>query len=123
MGKKHKLRMTRPEFMGVMTGEEGMSRESLARVCGDGAEMGYVVYTAIMDADVNFADILSAHNDGESIAITFRSRAIAERVVNSREDVVIRYGSHSYVTRMKNHGSYVIVRAELLPEPEEEKDE
>lgn len=124
MSKKHKLNTTRPEFlMNLMTGGDNdfdaLTTSDMKRHICDNGHISYCVYTALMEANIDKHDIVSTNDDGESIAITFRSKKIAKSVRDMCKDAVVRYGESKYQVRMKVRDNHLIAEvSEVNPDEE-----
>lgn len=105
------MKTTRPEFLlSLMAGGDvsALTMGNMKRHLCDMNHISYCVYTALMDADVDMDDILATNDDGESIAITFRSKKIAKAVRDLCKDTVVRYGSTEYQVKLKVRDNHLI---------------
>jgi len=61
-----------------------------------------------MAANIDQDDILATNDDGESIAVTFRSKKMAKAVRDLCRDTVVRYGSTNYIVKLKVRDNHLI---------------
>lgn len=122
--KAHKLKTTRPEFLlELMTGGDydALDMDNMKKALHDTNALCYCVYTVLMEADIDKADIESMNNDGESIAITFRKKSIATEVKTLCNKEVVRYGKHKYKVKLKARDKHLIAEVKRLePDPVDE---
>lgn len=121
MSKQHKMKTTRPEFLlSLMTGGDPseLTMASMRRHIYDLNHISYCVYTALLKADIDMDDIIGTNDDGESIAITFRSKKIAKTVRELCEDTVVRYGKTKYQVKLKVRDNNIVGEVKALSEEE-----
>lgn len=119
MAKRHKMKTTRPEFLlNLMTGGSisELTTSDMKRHMYDLSHISYCVYTALMAADIDKDDIVSTSDDGESIAIAFKSKKIAKRVKDLCEDTTVRYGNIKYQVKLKVRDNYLIGEVKAIEE-------
>jgi len=122
LAKPHKMKTTRPEFLlDLMTGGtntiESITTDDIKKHLCDYSPLSYCVYSALMIADIDRDDIISSSSDGESIAITFRSKKIAKHIMELSDDCVVRYGTAAYQVHLKLRDNHII--AEVTPAKKE----
>lgn len=123
MSRKHKMKTTRPEFLlNLITGGDAseLTMGNMKRHLCDTNHLSYCVYTALMAADIDQDDILATNDDGESIAITFRSKKIAKSVRDLCEDTVVRYGNTNYQVKLKVRDNHLIGEVTAIEDDDEE---
>ena len=74
-----------------------------------------------MEANIDKADVDHMYNDGESIAVTFRSKKKAKEVKDVCNKEIVRYGSHHYRAKLKVMAEHLICEAERIDEDDDEE--
>jgi len=115
--------MMRPEFLlGLMGGNVGeLTMDSMRKTLEDTTPLCYVTYTVLMEANIDKADVDHMYNDGESIAVTFRSKKKAKEVKDVCNKEIVRYGSHHYRAKLKVMAEHLICEAERIDEDDDEE--
>lgn len=115
MSGKYKLDVTRPEFMLQMMSDGDVDRldnSSMKKVLYDTSTLSYVVYTAMMETDPKKAEFEDIINDGESIAVRFKSKSQAKKVAAACDNKKVRYGFGKYIISTKVRDNYTIFTVE-----------
>ncbi|MCM1233540.1 MAG: hypothetical protein NC489_25780 [Ruminococcus flavefaciens] len=86
----------------------------------DTNHISYCVYTALMAANIDQDDILATTDDGESIAVTFRSKKMAKAVRDLCKDTIVRYGSTNYQVKLKVRDNHLIGEVKAVEDEDDD---
>ena len=119
MGREHKLKLTRPEFLRKILTEGDDHRDireaDLIQLMNQGNALPYCSYTAIMELDMDPADMIYIGIDEEgTVAMKLSSKELARRVKQQKHKEIISMGIHRYRMHVKTSGAYVFVTVEEL---------
>ena len=102
---------------GLMGGKiDSLDGDRARYVLYDTSTVSYVVYTVLMEADINRKDIVDMNVDEDSVAITFRKKSVAETVRSLCNRELVRYGDWCYRVRLKVKGNHLIANVEEVEE-------
>ena len=124
--KRNKLKTTRPQFLSKLINDgsiDDLTMEIMKRSMYDTNELCYCVYTVLMEADLDLADIASMDNDGEAIAITFKNKQIAKSVAETCNKELVRYGNYIYKVKLKLRDKYIIATVQIEERLDTDEDE
>ena len=122
MVKKHKLNVTRPEFLlNLMTGGDvdALTMQNMKKSLHDTTPLCYCVYTALMEADIHLDNIEAMYNDGESIAVTFYNKNTAKEVKELCNKEIVRYGSKQYKVKLKVRDKHLVAEVSEIESDED----
>ena len=107
-----------------MTGGDvdALTMQNMKKSLRDTTPLCYCTYTVLMEADIDQDDVESMNNDGESIAITFRSKSVAKQAREICNKEVVRYGSKKYQVKLKLRDRHLISEVKEI-EPNDGDDE
>lgn len=123
MGRKHKLNVTRPEFLLRMMSDGDVDRlddDNMKKALYDTSTLSYVVYTVLMEANLKQSDIYEVTNDGESIAVRLESKGIAKKTAEICNKEQVRFGHHMYKVHVKVRDKYLVFTMDQMDDDEEE---
>ena len=122
--KKHKLKLTRPDFLLELMGgdPDNLSTGSMRLCMSDTTPLCYCVYTVLMEADIDPDDVLTMNNDGESIGIKFKSKSLAKETRDKCNEEIVSYGANDYEVRVKHRGQFLICSIEKQKSDEDDED-
>lgn len=123
--KRHKLKVTRPEFLlNLMSGGDvdALTMQNMKKSLHDTTPLCYSVYTVLMEANISPDDVESMHNDGESIAITFYRKSVAKEVMGICNKEIVRYGSKQYKVKLKLRDRHLVAEVTEVKSKDEDSD-
>ena len=115
--KRHKLNMTRPEFMNQLLthcdDSYNIQEDDLKSVIGTSGDIQYCAYTVLMEFNLDVKDILYVNEDGESVVVKLPSKSLAKEIKDAWNKELMRIGLMMYRVKVKADGPYVIISVNL----------
>lgn len=122
--RKHKLNMTRPEFLlKFLTSSEDpldITMDDMEHVIPKGSKLIYACYNCIIDCNLHKNDITYVNiDDDDTLVIKLSSKAIAKQIKENYNKEMIRFGDKMYKLHIKIDGTYLFVSIEVDHEIDE----
>lgn len=115
--KRHKLNMTRPEFMNQLLthcdDSYVIQEDDLKSTVGTPGDIQYCAYTVLMEFNLKTSDILYVNKDEESVVVKLPSKSLAKEIKEAWNKELMRIGLMMYRVKVKADGPYVIISVSL----------
>lgn len=118
--KKHKMNMTRPEFLDLFI--DSYTEESIEKIIPEQSNLIYTMYSVLLESDLVRSNIEQVDYDDETAVVKLSSKAVAKEVRDNFQGETIRFGYETYEIHIKVDKAYLYVTLEKIADETEESE-